>query len=628
MIIGNDFKKIKNKYDVIVVGAGHAGLEASFAASNLGFSTALITLNEDGIGLAPCNPSVGGPAKGIVTREIDALGGMQGVAADINQLQMKLLNSSKGPGVWALRAQIDKIEYHNWFINEVKKQSNLDVIYGEVSSLKTLNNIILGIEINDEINIEAQAVILTTGTYLKSVCHQGETNVKSGPDGFKRAESLSDSLIELGFNLIRLKTGTPPRILKDSIDYTKFEYEPGTNKKLSFSHFNKHFVPFDEQEPCWILHTTDKTKEIIEKNLKRSAMYGGYIKTAVGPRYCPSIEDKVVKFNDKPCYQLFVEPESKHLDTIYLDGFSTSMPIDVQDEMIRSLPGFENCVVKKYAYAIEYDAIDPTQLYPSLESKLIKGLFFAGQINGTSGYEEAAGQGLIAGINAVQYIKKQPPLILKRHESYIGVMIDDIVTKGITEPYRLLTSRAEHRLALRNDNALDRLIKYGYDIGLVKQENYDLYLKQNELINDIITKLKNVYVGQIKELSHVKKNNATLYDYLKRPEVLIENVLSFIGIDAITIDQEILDKIQIQIKFEGYIKVQNENLERLSNLDKYDLTCIVDYQDVPNITLEAIDKLNKIKPINLDQASRISGINLTDIARIKYYLDVIKNKEK
>ncbi len=628
MIIAKEYSKMKPNYDVIVVGAGHAGLEASLACAHLGFQTALITLNEQGIGLAPCNPSIGGPAKGVVTREIDALGGMQAIAADMNQLQMKLLNSSKGPGVWALRAQIDKIEYHNWFVKVVGEEPNLDVIYAEATSLIADNNQIKGVVLNKEININAKAVILTTGTYLKSVCHQGEKHVESGPDGFNRAENLSDSLVALGFKLIRLKTGTPPRILKDSVDYSRFEYEPGTNKQLSFSHFNKHFMPFEEQEPCWILHTTDLTKAIIEKNLTRSAMYGGYIKTAVGPRYCPSIEDKVVKFNDKPCYQLFIEPESRHLDTIYLDGFSTSMPVDVQDEMIRSLPGFENCVVKKYAYAIEYDAIDPTQLYPSLQSKLIKGLFFAGQINGTSGYEEAAGQGLIAGINAAQFIRDKAPLILKRHESYIGVMIDDIVTKGITEPYRLLTSRAEHRLALRNDNALDRLIQYGYDIGLVKQENYDIYLAQNQLMNDLIKQLKNIYVGQIKALGDVKKNNVTLYEYLKRPEVKIEEVLTYINIDPQTIDQEILDKIQIQVKFEGYIKVQNENLQRLSNLDKYDLTGIHNYKEVPNITLEAIDKLNKIKPINLDQASRISGINLTDIARIKYYLDVIKNKDQ
>lgn len=608
------------EYDVVVVGAGHAGLEAAFASAKKGLRTALVTLDKNGVALMPCNPSIGGPAKGTVTREIDALGGMQGKGADACQLQMKLLNSSKGPGVWALRAQVDKVKYHFWFLEEIEKQENLDLIIDEVVSLIIDNGKIVGVNLSNE-KMNCKAVVLTTGTYMKSVTHRGSDKKEEGANGSKRSNFLSDSLKELGFNLIRLKTGTPPRIQKDSIDYSVMQIEPGTDSLLSFEHFNPVYLPFDEQLPCYIIHTQKETHEIINSNLKKSAMYGGMI-NGIGPRYCPSIEDKLVKFPDKERHQIFVEPESLSLDTMYLGGFSTSMPVDIQEKMIRSLPGLKDCVIKKFAYAIEYDAIDPTQIYPSLMTKTIEGLFSAGQINGTSGYEEAAGQGLIAGINAANYILNKPMLVLSRTNSYIGTMIDDIVTKGVTEPYRLLTSRSEHRLFLRNDNADDRLLKIGYEEGLISKENYEIYLHNVEIAKDIINTLKNKTVGQVDELKFIiKKNNISLYEYLKRPEVKLIDLLPYINFGKQELDQFLLNKIEISVKFEGYIKLQEERIEQFSRSNDLSLVNITDYKIVPNLPLEAVDKLNKIKPLTLSQAGRISGINLEDIVKIKYYLE-------
>ena len=606
------------QYDVVVVGAGHAGLEAAFASAKKGKKTALVTLTREGVALMPCNPSIGGPAKGTVTREIDALGGMQGIAADHNQLQMKLLNSSKGPGVWALRAQVDKVTYHHWFMKEIEKQDNLDLVIDEVVDLIVENNKIVGVKLRDN-TIECKAVVLTTGTYLESVTHRGSVKKEEGADGSIRAQKLSGSLRNLGFDLIRLKTGTPPRIQKDSIDYSVMQLEPGTNELLSFEHFNPVYLPYKDQLPCYIIHTNQKTHEVINNNLTKSAMYGGMI-NGIGPRYCPSIEDKLVKFPDKERHQIFVEPESRHLDTMYLGGFSTSMPVEIQEEMIRSLPGLENCVIVKYAYAIEYDAIEPTQIYPSLMTKKVLGLFSAGQINGTSGYEEAAGQGLIAGINAANYVDEKELLVLSRKDSYIGVMIDDIVTKGVTEPYRLLTSRSEHRLYLRNDNTDDRLIKIGFEQGLVSKENFEVYLKNKQLIQEVIEKLQSKTVGQVDELKFVvKKNNATLYEYLKRPEVNLKELLPYINIEIN--DDFLIKKIEIQVKFEGYIKLQEERIQQFQNSNDLSLAKIENYKVVPNLSLEAIDKLNKIKPLTLSQAGRISGINLEDIVKIKYYLE-------
>ena len=617
-------KEIKNlinyDFDVLVVGAGHAGLEAAFAASNMKKNTCLVTLHESSIALMPCNPSIGGPAKGIVTREIDALGGMQAKIADRTQMQMKLLNSSKGPGVWSLRAQIDKIKYHEEFLKEVKKQENLTLMIGEVQSLIVENNEVLGVVVDGK-NVYARTVILTTGTYLKSLTHRGNVNKEEGPNGLKFAKNLSSNLKELGLELIRLKTGTPARILRSSIDFSNMQVEPGSKGKWSFEHFNPTFLDYEDQVPCYIIHTTPKTHEIILENLTKSAMYGGMI-NGIGPRYCPSIEDKLVKFPEKPRHQIFVEPESYSLPTMYLGGFSTSMPIDVQKEMIQSLPGFENAVIDKYAYAIEYDAINPLQINSTLMIKNIKGLFSAGQINGTSGYEEAAAQGLIAGINACYFIDKKEPLILSRQESYIGVMIDDLVTKGVSEPYRLLTSRAEHRLYLRNDNADDRLLKYGYEAGLISQTNYDAYLKTKALIDEVLKKLKEKTVGQVDQLKFVvKKTNSSLFEYLKRPEVKLSDVIDYIDVDTNQLDDFSKAKIEILVKFEGYIKNQEDALKRLAKIPTISLKAIDDYKKVPNISLEAIDKLNKIKPLTLDQAARISGINLTDIIKLKFYIE-------
>lgn len=608
------------KYDVIVVGAGHAGLEACFATSNLNKKTALITLEESKIADMPCNPSIGGAAKGVIVREIDSLGGMQAKAADANLIQIKMLNKSKGPGVWALRAQIDKIKYHKWFLDKIKKQKNLNLIIDEVIELIIENNKIKGVKLKDK-NLYSDVVILTTGTYMNSITHRGNEFEHKGPDGSKFSAFLSKNLEKLGINLIRLKTGTPARILKDSINYSVLEIENGDNDNLSFSHFNPKFINFNEQIPCYTTFTNELTHKIINDNLLKSAMYSGNIKS-IGPRYCPSIEDKIVRFSDKNRHQLFIEPESKSLNTVYLGGLSTSMPIDIQEQMIFSIKGLENAKIVKYAYAIEYDAIDPMNISLSLMSKNILGLFFAGQINGTSGYEEAAAQGLIAGINAINFLNNKDPLILSRNESYIGVMIDDIVTKGITEPYRLLTSRAEYRLYLRNDNANERLLKYGYEIGLITQEEWDNFNFINEQKHKLKQYLRNTSIGQINNLKFKeKKTNVSLYEYIKRPEVDILNFISEFNINNYELSNEDLKKLEIEIKFEGYIMNQEKSLNKIKQLDKILLNKIIDYSIVPNISLEAIQKLNKVKPMTLDQASRISGINLNDIIKIKYFLE-------
>lgn len=609
------------EFDVIVIGAGHAGLEAAFACNKRGLKTALITLEQKSIGMMPCNPSIGGPAKGIVTREIDCLGGMQAIAADACQLQMKLLNTSKGPGVWALRSQTDKVAYHKWFIQALK-ETNIEVIFAEVSDLIVDNKVIKGVILKNNIKHLAKYVIITTGTYLKSITYRGSIIKNEGPDGLLNSSNLSKCLEHLGFSLIRLKTGTPPRIKQSSIDYTNLQIEPGTDKQLCFSHNIKHYLPYSKQLPCYIIHTNDQTHEIIRDNLQLSAMYGGHI-TGTGPRYCPSIEDKIVKFADKPRHQVFIEPESKELDTIYLGGFSTSMPVEVQEKMIRTLPGLKNCVIDKFAYAIEYDAIDPRQLHKSLESKLIKRLYFAGQINGTSGYEEAASQGLIAGINVANDHDKLLPLILKRYESYIGVMIDDITSKGVTEPYRLLTSRAEYRLNLRNDNADDRLLLIGFKNKMILEDQYKNYQLRKYLIDSVIDQLKLKTIGMYKELcQNMTKTNQSLYDYLKRPEVTMNDLIHLLVLDDIQmIDDELKDKINILVKFEGYIKKQNDELAKFKDLTIYSLLNVSDYNCIGNLSLEAIDKLNKIKPDDLDQASKISGINFSDIFAIKLFLD-------
>ncbi len=604
-------------YKGMVIGAGHAGLEAAFAFANKKMHVALVLMDEKLIGNMPCNPSIGGPAKGIVTREIDALGGMQGMAADACQLQMKLLNSSKGAGVRALRAQIDKIEYHKFFKKLVDENEYIDLIVGEAEEVLIKNNQAVGLKINGK-DYFSDTVIISTGTFLDSKVFIGHESKQEGPDGFSASTKLAKNIKEIGFETIRLKTGTPPRLDKHSLDYSQFQIEPGTDGKYSFSHFNCKFLDIKDQEVCYLVHTNLETHEIIKNNLKESSMYGGAI-SGTGPRYCPSIEDKVVRFHDKERHQIFIEPESKQLNTVYLAGISSSLPKNIQEQMVHSIKGMENAIFIKHAYAIEYDSIKPEQLYPSLESKKIANLFFAGQINGTSGYEEAAGQGLIAGINAMLKIENKEPLILSRSEAYIGVMIDDIVTKEITEPYRLLTSRAEHRLELRNDNADERLIKYGYEIGLISEDKYKLFNENINKLNKNIEMLKNKLTSEVKGLKTTyKKSNISLYELIKRPDFSYQDLKQYI--DAYELDDFWQEKINIKIKYDGYIKNQKNLIQDYEKLSRTKLSVNIDYKQVNNLSLEAIDKLNKFKPIDLGQASRISGVTFNDLINIKFFL--------
>ena len=611
------------KYDVIVVGGGHAGLEAIFAASKLNERVALITLDFNSVGMMPCNPSIGGPAKGVVVREIDALGGEMGHAADATYLQMKMLNTAKGPGVQCLRAQSDKIEYVEYMKKKVKEHSNIDVLETMAVDLIVENNTCLGIITENNEKIYGKTVILTTGTYLNGKILRGSEFIYEGPDGQRAAIGLTEALEKQGIETMRLKTGTPPRLKKDTIDYSEMQIERGTNKELSFSFDTDEYVEFDKQACCYLIHTAPETHKIIEENLSKSAMYGGYVE-GVGPRYCPSIEDKIVRFNDKERHQLFLEPESIHLDTIYLQGFSTSMPIDVQDKMIRSLPGLKNVEVIKYAYAIEYDAINPLELKVSLETKKVNNLFCAGQINGTSGYEEAGAQGLIAGINASRLIKGLEPLVLRRDEAYIGVMIDDLVTKGTKEPYRLLTSRAEYRLLLRHDNADSRLKQIGYDIGLVKEESYQRFVKKLEDVNELTNKLNEVrFTPKSKINEDLRALNLTTLEYgisalelLKRPNVTLELIMPYI---EGSYSKEVIESTEINVKYTGYIKKQLETAQKQKELESVKLPDL-DYEKIPHLALEARQKLQKVKPSNIGQASRISGVNPSDISVLLIYL--------
>ena len=616
-------------YDIIVVGAGHAGVEAALASARLNKKTALITLDINAIAKMPCNPSIGGPAKGIVVREIDALGGQMGVTADKTALQFKMLNLSKGPGVQSLRVQSDKIKYSNMMRDVCLKQDNLTVIESQVTELITESNNVKGIKTARE-TILGKIVILTTGTYLKSLIMISDDITSAGPDHEPTTSKLSDSLEKCGLELFRLKTGTPPRVKTNSIDYSKTQYEPGSDNFYCFSHNTKEIRPFEQQLPCYLTYTNNETHKVILDNLNKSSMYSGAVK-GVGPRYCPSIEDKLVRFKDKERHQLFLEPESELLDTTYVQGFSSSLPIDVQDKMIRTIAGLENCVVDKYAYAIEYDAINPLQLKHSLENKLVENLFCAGQINGTSGYEEAAAQGLIAGINAVNKLNGKEPLVLRKDEAYIGVMIDDLCTKGTLEPYRLLTSRAEFRLLLRHDNAILRLSDYAVEIGLQTKET-KVYV--DNLRNDILFYKEKLSLIRFTPKSDINKllkemNMDTLndgisaLDLIKRPHLTLKLMEPY---TCLVIDPEVAKQIEIDVKYEGYIKKANKEAEKLKQMEMIKLPTNIDYNNVSNLSLEARQKLNQFKPSTMGQASRISGINPSDIQVLSIYLK--KEKER
>ncbi len=614
------------KYEVIVVGGGHAGCEAAYSCAKKGHKTLLMTSNLKNIADMPCNPHIGGSAKGIVVREIDALGGIMGKIADKTHVQIKMLNSAKGPAVQSLRAQGDKITYPKEMLKTLSELENLTIQEGMVEDLIIENNTVKGIVLEDSTKIESKMVILTTGTYLKADILVSSTRTPEGPHGERRSNYLSDNLKKYGFNIIRLKTGTPQRIDRSTIDFSKTKLEPGDNKYLTFSFDLEPQYKIEDQLPCYLTYTTEETHKIIRENINKSSMYGALddIK-GIGPRYCPSIEDKVTRFADKERHQLFLEPESRYYDDIYVQGFSTSMPPEVQELMVHSLPGLEKAKILKYGYAIEYDAIYPTQLHASLETKIINNLFTAGQINGTSGYEEAACQGLMAGINASLKLEGKDPLILKRNDAYIGVLIDDLITKGIRDPYRLLTSRAEFRLLLRSDNADLRLRQYGYNVGLISDEQLNKLNNKKDNINKLQEYLKNNKLKITDEIEEIfNKNNysiptssLTLEQLIKRPEITMEFLSSIIDIPF---DDEIKEQVSINLKYEGYINKAIKEADKMLKLEKKNIPQDIDYDKIKNIASEARQKLKEVRPTTIAQAIRISGVNPSDISILSIYL--------
>ena len=612
-------------YDVIVVGGGHAGMEAAFASAHLNKKTLLVTLNKKKISNMPCNPSIGGSAKGIVVREIDALGGMMGKGADFGQLQMKMLNTGKGPGVQCLRAQEDKLDYPKVMQNFADNTPNLTILEGMVTALLHDDKNVLGVKVGEK-EITSKAVVLTTGTYMESVILRGHHVEEAGPDGEKPSKGLSPFLRdEMGIKTIRLKTGTPQRIKRDSIDFSVLEPQYGTDAPLKFSFEETNILPLDKQIVCYLTYTNDKTHKIIRDHLLESAMYGGVVK-GVGPRYCPSIEDKVVRFADKERHQLFLEPESLHTDSVYLQGFSTSMPENVQLEMVHSLKGLEHAEILKYAYAIEYDAIDTTEYDYSLELRKWGGLFIGGQICGTSGYEEAAALGLIAGINACRKIDNKEPLILRRDEAYIGVMIDDLVSKGTKEPYRLLSSRAEYRLLMRSDNADLRLTPIGHEIGLISDERYQKLLDKLAKFERNKAILEETHMGEKEDFVNYMhkvgypdyKGGPTGAEILRRPPVKLKDLINYIELEEM--DDEEIFQLEVMIKYDGYISKEMKEAERLAKVDSIKIPEGLDYAHLDGLRLEARQKLAQVQPHNLGQASRISGVNPSDISMLLMHL--------
>lgn len=625
-----EYKSMNQEYDAVVVGAGHAGCEAALALARLSLKTVMFTVSVDSIAMMPCNPNVGGTSKGHLVREIDALGGEMGKNIDRTFIQSKMLNKSKGPAVHSLRAQADKQEYSKSMRKVLEQTENLTIRQGEVNEILVEDGRVVGVKTYTGAVYSCKVCVLCTGTYLNARCITGNVSVYTGPNGLQAATHLTDSLEKLGIEMRRFKTGTPARIDGSTIDYSKMEPQYGDEKIVPFSFTNTSDSVQREQVKCYLTYTNEKTHEIIRDNLDRSPLYSGYIK-GTGPRYCPSIEDKVVRFADKNRHQVFIEPEGNYTNEMYIGGMSSSLPEDVQFDMYHSVPGLEYAKIVRNAYAIEYDCINSLELLPSLELKKVSGLFSAGQANGSSGYEEAAAQGLIAGINAARKVKEKDPLILDRSQGYIGVLIDDLVTKGTNEPYRMMTSRAEYRLLLRQDNADERLTPIGYEMGLIDEERYEKFQEKYKCIKEEVERVKNSYVGNSDKVQNLLKEHKStelvsgisLAELIKRPE-LNYDVLKKIDTGRPELSEEICNEVNIILKYEGYIARQQKQVEQFHKLEKKKIPANIDYDKVGSLRLEAIQKLKEIKPESIGQASRISGVSPSDISVLLVYLEQFK----